>query len=160
MTREEVREEFKESEGNPQIRQRIRSMQRESARRRMMQEVPKADVIVTNPTHYAVALRYDESMRAPRVVAKGMDNIARRIREIASAHDVPLLEAPAVARALHRHAEIDAEIPQALYTVVAQVLAYVYQVRIFRRQGGRAPVAPVGLAVPAGFVPLAAAGTA
>lgn len=160
MTREEVRQEMRESEGDPQLKARVRSLQRAAARKRMMAAVPTATVIVTNPTHYAVALRYDESMRAPRVVAKGMDNIALRIREIASAHDVPLLEAPAVARALHRHAEIDAEIPQALYTVVAQVLAYVYQVRIFRRQGGRAPVAPVGLAVPDGFDPLAAAGTA
>jgi flagellar biosynthetic protein FlhB len=157
MTREEVRQELRESEGDPQLKARVRSLQRAAARKRMMAAVPTATVIVTNPTHYAVALRYDETMRAPRVVAKGMDNVAMRIREIAAAHEVPLLEAPAVARALHRHAELDAEIPQALYTVVAQVLAYVYQVRMWRRQGGRAPSAPTGLAVPDGLDPLAAA---
>jgi len=157
MTREEVRQEMRESEGDPQLKARVRSLQRAAARKRMMAAVPTATVIVTNPTHYAVALRYDETMRAPRVVAKGMDNIALRIREIAAAHDVPLLGAPAVARALHRHAEIDAEIPQAMYTVVAQVLAYVYQIRAWKRQGGRAPAAPADLAVPDGLDPLVAA---
>ena len=160
MTREEVRQEMRESEGDPQLKARVRSLQRAAARKRMMAAVPTATVIVTNPTHYAVALRYDETMRAPRVVAKGMDNIALRIREIAAAHDVPLLEAPAVARALHRHADIDAEIPQAMYTVVAQVLAYVYQIRMWKREGGRAPAAPVGLAVPDGLDPLAAGSAA
>jgi len=155
MTREEVRQEMRESEGDPQLKARVRSLQRAAARKRMMAAVPTATVIVTNPTHYAVALRYDESMRAPRVVAKGMDNIALRIREIAAENGVPLLEAPAVALALHRHADIDAEIPQALYNVVAQVLAYVYQVRLWRQQGGRAPSAPADLAVPDGLDPLA-----
>src|SRR5262249_27020456 len=102
MTREEVREEYKETEGNPQIKARIRNLQREAARRRMMQEVPKADVVVTNPAHYAVALRYrDETMRAPRVVAKGVEMIAERIIEIASDTGVPRIEAPALARALY-----------------------------------------------------------
>jgi flagellar biosynthetic protein FlhB len=119
----------------------------------MMAAVPKATVIVTNPTHYAVALGYDESMRAPRVVAKGMDRIAQRIREIGMENGVPLLEAPAVARALHRHADLDAEIPQTLYAVVAQVLAYVYQVRVWKAHGGRAPTPPGDLAVPPGMDP-------
>jgi flagellar biosynthetic protein FlhB len=157
MTREEIREELRESEGDPQLKARVRSLQRASARKRMMAAVPKATVIVTNPTHYAVALQYDESMRAPRVVAKGMERVAQRIREIAAEHGVPLLEAPALARALHRHADLDAEIPQALYAVVAQVLAYVYQVRVWKRQGGRAPAAPTDLDVPAGMDPAASA---
>jgi flagellar biosynthetic protein FlhB len=155
MTREEIREEMREAEGDPQIKARIRSLQRAAARKRMMAAVPTATVIVTNPTHYAVALRYDESMRAPRVVAKGMDQVALRIRELAAGHRVPLLEAPAVARALYRHAELDAEIPHALYAVVAQVLAYVYQVRLWQNQGGRAPTPPADLAVPPGLDPAA-----
>jgi flagellar biosynthetic protein FlhB len=153
MTREEIREELRESEGDPQLKARVRSLQRASARKRMMAQVPKATVIVTNPTHYAVALAYDESMRAPRVVAKGMERVAARIREIGAEHGVPLLQAPAVARALYRHADLDAEIPQALYAVVAQVLAYVYQVRVWKRQGGRAPQPPSDLAVPDGMDP-------
>jgi flagellar biosynthetic protein FlhB len=157
MTREEIRQELREAEGDPQLKARVRSIQRAAARRRMMAAVPTATVVVTNPTHYAVALRYDDGMRAPRLVAKGMDQVALRIREIAGEHDVPLLEAPAVARALHRHAELDAEIPQALYAAVAQVLAYVYQVRNWKRQGGRAPVPPADLAVPDGLDPLRAA---
>jgi flagellar biosynthetic protein FlhB len=153
MTREEIREELREAEGDPQLKARVRSLQRAAARKRMMAAVPKATVIVTNPTHYAVALAYDETMRAPRVVAKGMDLVAQRIREIAIEHGVPLLEAPAVARALHRHADLDAEIPNGLYAAVAQVLAYVYQVRIWKTQGGRAPTPPNDLAVPPGMDP-------
>ena len=157
MTREELRQEMRESEGDPQLKARVRSLQRAAARKRMMAAVPTATVVITNPTHYAVALAYDESMRAPRVVAKGMDKVAQRIREIAAEHDVPLLEAPAVARALHKHAELDSEIPQTLYAAVAQVLAYVYQVRVWQRQGGRAPVPPSDLDVPPGLDPKAAA---
>jgi flagellar biosynthetic protein FlhB len=153
MTREEIREELREAEGDPQLKARVRSLQRAAARKRMMAAVPKATVIVTNPTHYAVALQYEESMRAPRVVAKGMDRVAQRIREIGIEHGVPLLEAPSVARALHRHADLDAEIPQTLYAAVAQVLAYVYQVRVWKRQGGRAPVPPSDLPVPPGLDP-------
>jgi flagellar biosynthetic protein FlhB len=158
MTREEIREELREAEGDPQLKARVRSLQRAAARKRMMAAVPKATVIVTNPTHYAIALAYDETMRAPRVVAKGMDLVAQRIREIAIEHGVPLLEAPAVARALHRHADLDAEIPHALYAAVAQVLAYVYQVRVWKAQGGRAPTPPGDLSVPPGLDP--AEGTA
>jgi flagellar biosynthetic protein FlhB len=153
MTREDMRQELREAEGDPQLKARVRSLQRAAARKRMMAAVPKATVIVTNPTHYAIALSYDETMRAPRVVAKGMDRVAQRIREIGAEHGVPLLEAPAVARALHRHADLDAEIPQALYATVAQVLAYVYQVRVWKTHGGRAPAPPADLAVPPGMDP-------
>ncbi len=128
MTKEEVRQEAKEMEGDPQIKARIRSLQRESARRRMMQEVPKADVVVTNPMHFAVALKYEErTMSAPLVVAKGSQLVAERIKELAREHRVPVVEAPPLARALHRHAEAGESIPGALFTAVAQVLAYVYQ---------------------------------
>jgi len=128
MTKEEVRQEHKEMEGDPQIKARIRSMQREVARRRMMQEVPKADVVVTNPMHFAVALRYDEkNMAAPLVLAKGSQLVAERIKEIAREHKIPVLEAPPLARALHRHVEVGSMIPGTLFTAVAQVLAYVYQ---------------------------------
>ena len=124
----------------------------------MMAAVPKATVVVTNPTRYAVALEYRDGMRAPKVVAKGIELVAQRIRDIASKHGVPILEAPPLARALYRHADLDAEIPTALYTVVAQVLAYVYQVRRHRTHGGPAPSAPTDLDVPADMDP-AAAGT-
>ncbi len=128
MTKEEVRQEHKEMEGDPQIKARIRSMQREVARRRMMQEVPKADVVVTNPMHFAVALKYDEKhMAAPQVIAKGSQLVAERIKEIARENRVPVVEAPPLARALHRHVEVGDIIPGTLFTAVAQVLAYVYQ---------------------------------
>jgi flagellar biosynthetic protein FlhB len=146
MTREEVREEYKESEGSPETRGRIREVQRALARGRMMQEVPTADVVVTNPTHYAVALRYNEKKhRAPVVVAKGTDLIALKIREIATEHGVPVLEAPPLARALHKSVEIDREVPAALYITVAQVLTYVYQLKTARERGARPPAPPVFL---------------
>lgn len=138
MTQDEVRREEKETQGDPHIKARIRSAQREIARKRMMAAVPTADVVVTNPTHYAVALKYsDGRAAAPVVVAKGADAIAEKIRELAKEHTVPLLSAPPLARALYRHVEIGAEIPAALYTAVAQVLAYVFQLR--RWSEGRAP---------------------
>jgi len=128
MTKEEVRQEGKEIEGNPQIKARIRSLQREVARRRMMQAIPKADVVVTNPMHFAVALKYEEKgMAAPVVLAKGSQLIAERIKELAREHHVPVVEAPPLARALHRHVEVGDTIPGELFTAVAQVLAYVYQ---------------------------------
>lgn len=130
MTKEEVRQESKETEGDPQIKARIRSLQREAARRRMMQAVPKADVVVTNPLHYAVALQYKEgTMSAPLVLAKGSSLVAERIKELARENRVPVVEAPPLARALFRHAEVGDVIPAALFTAVAQVLAYVYQLR-------------------------------
>ncbi len=130
MTREEIRQEHKESEGSPEVKGRIRNLQRELAERRMMDEVPTADVVITNPTHFAVALRYDEkTMRAPRVVAKGADLMAARIREVANEHRVPIFEAPPLARALHRSVEIGDEIPTGLYVAVARVLTYIFQLR-------------------------------
>ncbi len=155
MTKQEVRQEAKESDGNPEIKAKIRAQQREMARRRMMSEVPTADVVVTNPTHYAVALRYaDGKMRAPQVVAKGADEVAAKIREIAGANNVPLLEAPALARALFRHAELGDEIPEALYTAVAEVLAYVFQLRTYSKQGGTRPERPDTIYVPPQLDPL------
>lgn len=143
MTREEIRQEMRESEGSPEMKGRIRNLQRELARRRMMHEVPKADVVVVNPTHYAVALRYDERrMRAPLVVAKGADLIAARIRELATEHGVPILQAAPLARALHRHVEIGAEIPASLYVAVAQVLTWVYQLKTARHSGAPEPPPP------------------
>jgi flagellar biosynthetic protein FlhB len=149
MTKEEVKQEFKESEGDPHIKGRIRQQQRAMARRRMMTEVPKADVVVTNPTHFAVALRYEEGrMGAPRVVAKGTGDIAARIRELAAAHRVPLMSAPPLARALHRHVELGHEIPAGLYTAVAEVLAWVYQLKHWHYSQGPQPQAPADLPVP------------
>jgi len=150
MTKEEVKREHRENEGDPHVKGRIRQQQRAIARRRMMAAVPKADVVVTNPTHFAVALQYtDGEMRAPKVVAKGVNLVAARIRELATEHNVPLLEAPPLARALYHNVEIEREIPGSLYSAVAEVLAWVYQLRRFRSEGGAFPAAPVDLDVPA-----------
>ena len=158
MTKEEVRQEAKESEGDPQVKGRIRSMQREMARRRMMAEIPTADVVVTNPTHYSVALRYSElGMSAPIVVAKGSHLMAARIREIAIANNVPILEAPPLARALHKHTELGQAIPEALYTAVAEILAYVYQLRRYNKGEGAMPEVPHDLPVPPQLDPAATA---
>jgi len=148
MTKEEVKQEHKEMEGSPEVKGRIRRLQREAAQRRMMSAVPKADVIVTNPTHFAVALAYSAGMRAPRVVAKGVDAVALRIREVGAEHGVPLLEAPPLARALYRFTELEDEIPGALYSAVAEVLAYVYQLNHYREAGGTYPVPPRDLPIP------------
>ena len=130
MTKQEVKEETKQTEGDPQIRMRIRSLQRENARRRMMDEVPDADVVITNPTHYAVAIKYDiETMQAPRVIAKGSNLIAQKIKELARKAEVPLVENKPLAQALFRAVEIGAEIPEDLYKAVAEVLAYVFRLR-------------------------------
>ncbi|MBY0575240.1 MAG: flagellar type III secretion system protein FlhB [Gallionellaceae bacterium] len=156
MTKEEVRQEAKETEGDPMVKGRIRQLQREAARRRMMAAIPTADVVVTNPTHYAVALKYGETgMRAPVVVAKGSHLTALRIREIAEENHVPVLEAPPLARALHKHAELGESIPEALYTAVAEVLAYVYQLRRYEKQGGTRPQEPDKLPVPVELDPAA-----
>lgn len=150
MSKEDLRKEAKEDEGDPQVKARIRSMQREMARRRMMAEVPKADVVVTNPTHYAVALKYqDRSMRAPKVVAKGSQLVASRIRELAVEHHIPVLEVPPLARALYHHVELEAEIPETLYTAVAHVLAYVFQLKRYQTIGGAAPQLSSDIVVPA-----------
>lgn len=155
MSKDELKRENKETEGDPHIKARIRSLQREAARKRMFAEIPKADVVVTNPTHYAVALSYKEdSMRAPRVVAKGQNIVAARIRELAAEHRVPILEAPPLARALYRHTDLGDEVPETLYTAVAEVLAYVFQLRQPARPGGRIPLPPADIAVPPGLDPL------
>ncbi|MWP48997.1 MULTISPECIES: flagellar biosynthesis protein FlhB [unclassified Gilliamella] len=149
MSKQEIKDEFKEQEGNPQIKGRIRQMQQAMARRRMMKDVPKANVIVTNPTHYAVALQYDEkTMMAPKLLAKGTDKIALRIKEIASEHNIPQLEAPPLARALYRHGEISETIPIELYAAVAQILAWVYQLKQWHKYGGDKPIAPNNLPIP------------
>ncbi|WP_423707810.1 flagellar biosynthesis protein FlhB [Undibacterium sp. WLX3042] len=154
MTHQEVVQESKESNGNPQIKAKIRQQQREMARRRMMSEIPTADVIVTNPTHFAVALKYTEGGGgAPKVVAKGADEVAAKIRELGAEHNVPLLEAPPLARALYKHTELGDEIPEALYAAVAEVLAYVFQLRSYRERGGIRPEEPRELQVPAELDP-------
>ena len=161
MTRQEMIQESKESDGNPQIKGKIRQMQREMARGRMMQNVPTADVIVTNPTHYAVALKYAEGQRgAPMVVAKGIDDIAAKIRELGAEHKVAMLEAPPLARALYQHVDIDEEIPEKLYSAVAEVLAYVYQLRAYKKGEGDYPDRPKKLKVPDELDPLNPAASA
>jgi len=153
MTPAEARQEHRESEGDPQLKAKIRQKQREMSRGRMLAAVPTADVVVTNPTHYAVALKYDDgAMSAPRVVAKGADLMAARIREIAQEAGVPLLESPPLARALFRHVEVEGEIPAALYGAVAQVLAWVFQLDQHLAGRGVRPAEP-GIVVPAGLDP-------
>ncbi len=130
MTRQELRDEAKESDGRPETKQRIRQMQQTLARRRMMHKVPTADVVIVNPTHFAVALKYDPmKMRAPRVLAKGVDMVAQNIRRIAEEHRVPVFESPKLARALYRSTDLNKEIPAGLYVAVAQVLSYIFRVR-------------------------------
>ncbi len=130
MTRQELRDEAKESDGRPETKQRIRQMQQTLARRRMMHKVPTADVVIVNPTHFAVALKYDpDKMRAPRVLAKGVDLVAQNIRRIAEEHRVPVFESPKLARALYRSTDLNKEIPAGLYVAVAQVLSYIFRVR-------------------------------
>ena len=149
MTRQEVREEMKDTEGRPEVRGRIRNLQREIAQRRMMEDIPKADVIVTNPTHYAIALRYDQdNMLAPEVVAKGKGLIAANIRRVGMEHDVQLVESPMLARAIYFSTEIGEAIPAGLYLAVAKLLAYVFQLRIYRTDGGLEPEMPTDLLIP------------
>jgi flagellar biosynthetic protein FlhB len=144
MTRDEVRREAREQDGSPELKGRIRTLQRERARNRMMRDVPTADVVVVNPTHYSVALRYDDrKMRAPIVVAKGVDLVAAHIREVATEHEVPILEAPPLARALYRSVEIGGEIPASLYVAVAQALTYIFQLRSAQRDHTQPPEPPV-----------------
>lgn len=140
MTKQEVRDEYKDSEGKPEVKSRIRQLQREMAQRRMMAEVPNADVVITNPTHFAVALKYDPlNSGAPVVVAKGVDVLALKIREVASEHAVVVLESPPLARAVYYSTELDQQIPAGLYLAVAQVLAYVFQLRQYRAGQGKRP---------------------
>jgi flagellar biosynthesis protein FlhB len=130
MTRQELRDEAKEQDGRPETKQRIRQMQQAIARRRMMHKVPIADVVIVNPTHFAVALKYDANrMRAPQVIAKGADLVAQNIRRIAEEHRVPVFESPKLARALYRSTDLNKEIPNGLYVAVAQILSYIFRVR-------------------------------
>ncbi len=153
MTKQEIKEEMKDSEGRPEVKGRIRQLQRELARRRMMEAVPKADVIITNPEHFSVALRYDSARRgAPVVVAKGTEQVAMKIREIGNAHKVPLIPSPTLARAIYYTTDIDREIPAPLYMAVAQILAYVFQLKAWRPEHGRKPKAPEQLPVPPDMV--------
>ena len=156
MSVEEVKKEFKDAEGNAEVKGRMKQRMREMANRRMFTAVPTADLVVMNPTHYAVALKYDESsMAAPKVVAKGADLMAMRIRDLAREHKVPVLEAPPLARALYAHTEIDQEIPARLFSAVAQVLAWVYGLRdaMARGQGAGHPARPPVPEVPADLDP-------
>ncbi|MFQ6572795.1 flagellar biosynthesis protein FlhB [Pseudomonas sp. UM16] len=140
MTKQEVRDEYKDSEGKPEVKQRIRQLQREASQRRMMAAIPDADVIITNPTHYAVALKYDpEKGAAPLLLAKGVDFIALKIREIGNEHKIQVLESPALARSIYYSTELEEEIPAGLYLAVAQVLAYVFQIRQYRAGKGKPP---------------------
>lgn len=149
MTKQEVKDEYKETDGRPEVKSRIRALQQELSRRRMMEAVPEADVVITNPTHYAVALSYDQfSMNAPVVVAKGVNLVAANIREIAQQHNVAIVEAPPLARALYASTELDREIPAGLYVAVATVLTYVYQLRTTYSNGGPPPDIPGDLPIP------------
>jgi flagellar biosynthetic protein FlhB len=152
MSKEEQRQEHKNADGDPHIKARIRQLQQARARRRMMSKVPKADVIVTNPSHFAVALSYQKDRNgAPRVVAKGADDVALRIRDIAREHHLPVLEAPPLARALYFHVDLDREIPIELYTVVAEVVAWAIRLKRVSEHGGDVPPTPVNLSVPPGM---------
>jgi flagellar biosynthesis protein FlhB len=153
MTKQEVKDESRDMDGKPEVKSRIRSLQMEYARRRMMEEVPKADVVVTNPTHFSVALKYEQNaMAAPRVVAKGADLVAAQIRNLAVGAGVPLLAAPPLARALYYTTDLQREIPPGLYLAVAQVLAYVYQLKAAVQSGQEAPPPPRDLNVPEEFL--------
>ncbi|MBZ8140160.1 flagellar biosynthetic protein FlhB [Rubrivivax gelatinosus] len=154
MSVDEAKQEHKQTEGSPEVKGKIRQKMRELSRRKMIAAVPSADLVVMNPTHFAVALKYDEAtMAAPRVVAKGSDLMAFRIRDAAKAANVPVLQAPPLARALYRHAEVDAEIPAALFGAVAQVLAWVYQLRAAMAAGRPLNTPAPAVVVPAGFDP-------
>ena len=149
MSQQEVKQEHKESDGNPQVKQKQKQKQREMAQRASVTAVPKADFVVMNPTHYAVAIKYDEkTMGAPQVISKGSDLLALKIRDIARNHAIPVLQSPMLARALYANAELDQDIPSALYTAVAQVLAYVYRLRAALKGQG-----PMPDEVPQPFVP-------
>lgn len=140
MSKQEVKDEHKDTEGSPEVKGRIRRLQMEMANRRMMQEVPKADVVVTNPTHYAVALKYDDGgVQAPVLLAKGTDETAAKIREIALEYEIPLVASPGLARSIYHTTELEKEIPKGLFVAVAQILAYVYQLRMFKKGQAKRP---------------------
>lgn len=152
MSMQEIKDEFKETEGKPEIKSKIRQLQREAAQRRMMADVPNADVVITNPTHFSVALKYDaQTMAAPLLLAKGSDQAAMKIREIAKEHNVPRLQAPPLARSLYAHSKVGEEIPEGLYLAVAQVLAYVYQLDMYARGKGPKPERKPDMPIPREF---------
>jgi flagellar biosynthetic protein FlhB len=149
MSKQELKDEYKETEGKPEVKSRIRQMQRQIAQRRMMEKVPQADVVITNPTHYAVALRYQtDSDAAPIVVAKGQDLIAQRIKQIAGEHNITLIEAPPLARAVYFSTKLNQQIPSGLYVAVAQALAYVYQMNQFKRGFSKQPARQPDFPIP------------
>ncbi|MCG6199832.1 flagellar biosynthesis protein FlhB [Psychromonas antarctica] len=153
MTKQEVKDEFRNSEGKPEVKQRIRQLQYEASQRKMMGDVPDADVIVTNPTHYSVALKYEkDGDRAPYVVAKGVDFMALKIREVAREYEVPIMQSPPLCRAIYHTTEIDGEVPEELFAAIAQVLAYIYQLEQFRKgRSGRPKPLPDDLQIPTDF---------
>ena len=149
MTLQEIKDEMKETEGRPEVKSKVRQLQREAAQRRMMADVPDADVIITNPTHYSVALKYDQGeMDAPIVVAKGVDHVALKIREIANNYEITMVEAPPLARAIYHTTDIQGPIPEGLYVAVAQILAYVYQLKMYKDFKGPKPQHPKDFDIP------------
>ncbi|MEK9766600.1 MAG: flagellar biosynthesis protein FlhB [Thalassolituus sp.] len=149
MSMQEIKDEYKETEGKPEVKSKIRQLQREVAQRRMMADVPEADVVITNPTHYSVALKYQAAaMGAPILVAKGTDQVALKIREIAKEHNVPQMQAPPLARALYTHTKVGDEIPEGLYIAVAQVLAYIYQMDNYAKGKGPKPERKPDMPIP------------
>lgn len=153
MTKQEVKDEMKETDVKPEIKNKILKIQREISRQRMMSKIPEADVIITNPTHFAVALKYeDKKMKAPVLVAKGVDHVAEKIKQVAKHHQVPIIEMPLLARAVYYNTEIDEEIPTRLYSACAQVLAYIYKLKLFKKGKSIKPVLPKNLNVPKDMV--------
>jgi flagellar biosynthetic protein FlhB len=153
MTKQEVKDEYRNSEGKPEVKQRIRQLQYEASQRKMMGDVPDADVIVTNPTHYSVAIKYDQlGARAPYIVAKGIDFMALKIREVGREYEVPVMQSPPLCRAIYHTTEIGDEVPEELFVAIAQVLAYIYQLDQFRKgKSGRPKALPNDLGIPKGF---------
>ena len=154
MTKQEVKDEYRNSEGKPEVKQRIRQLQYEASQRKMMGDVPDADVIVTNPTHYSVALKYDQTgNKAPYVVAKGVDFMALKIREVAREYEVPVMESPPLCRAIYHTTEINEEVPEELFVAIAQILAYIYQLEQFRKgKSGRPRALPNDMKIPKEFI--------
>lgn len=153
MTKQEVKDELKESDVRPEIKNKLLKIQRDISRQRMMSNVPEADVIITNPTHFAVAIKYDDKkMKAPKLLAKGADNIAEKIRQIAKHHEIPVLQIPMLSRAIYYNTEIDQEIPSRLYVACAQVLAYVYKLKMFKKGKAPKPKLPTNINVPKDMV--------
>jgi len=149
MTLQQVKDEMKDTDGRPEVKQKVRQLQQQMASNRMMQDVPQADVVITNPSHYAVALRYDQSQEgAPLLLAKGADQLAFKIREIADENDIPIVSSPELARAVFFNTDIGTEIPTGLYVAVAQVLAYIYQLRLYARGGMKKPKLSTKLDIP------------